>query len=103
MTLRTFTDASGTAWDVFEVHPGIERRTVSRVPDAFRAGWLCFQSIDERRRLAPIPFEWDSWDDDALSAALHATHGMPRRTPRQSFDAQKPRRRPSDELEAVSS
>lgn len=100
MTLRTFTDAYGTSWDVFEVHPANAERTASHVPEAFRAGWLCFQSVDERRRLAPIPPDWTSSDEGTLTAALYATHGIPRRTPHQSFDAATPRR-PSDEFEAV--
>ena len=84
--MLTFTDQSGTSWDVFEVYP-TEARTVSRVPAAFRSGWLCFQSNFERRRLAPIPFDWRNWDVETLTAALLATHGMPRRTPPQSFGA----------------
>ena len=81
-----FTDQSGTVWDVFEVHPS-QGRTVSRVPEDFREGWLCFQSANERRRLAPIPPGWREWDVDVLTAALDATRGIPRRTPHRSFDA----------------
>ena len=98
--MLTFTDQSGTEWDVFEVHPS-EERTASRVPAAFRGGWLCFQSADERRRLAPIPFGWQEWDVDTLTAKLQATHGMPRRTPKRSFDAATPPRRTSGEAEAL--
>ena len=100
--MRTFMDSSGTEWDVFEVHPG-SGRTVSRVPAAFRDGWLCFQSHAERRRLAPIPLGWKEWDESALASALHSTHGMARRTP-QSFDAQAPSpspRRTSGEAPAM--
>jgi hypothetical protein len=94
--LLTFTDQSGTSWDVFEVYP-TEERTVARVPATFRSGWLCFQSEFERRRLAPIPLGWMQWDVDTLTAALLATHGIPRRTPRQSFDVIPPPRRASGE------
>ncbi|MEO7457819.1 MAG: hypothetical protein ABIY52_16270 [Gemmatimonadaceae bacterium] len=98
--MRTFKDPSGTEWDVFEVHPD-SARTVSRVPVAFRGGWLCFQSARERRRLAPIPPGWEDWDIDALTSALQTTHGMARRTP-QSFDAQAtPPRRTSGEAPAM--
>lgn len=99
--MRTITDPSGTAWDVFEVYPG-SGRTVSRVPPAFRFGWLCFQCATERRRLAPIPDGWHEWDDYALAAALQTTHGMARRTP-PSFDARLPApKRTSGEATAVS-
>jgi hypothetical protein len=98
--MRTFTDPSGMEWDVFEVHPG-SGRTVSRVPLAFRAGWLCFQSKTERRRLAPIPPGWHDWDLDTLNSALQATHGIARRTP-PKFDAQTPSsRRTSGETQAM--
>jgi hypothetical protein len=99
--MLTFTDESGTKWDVFEVHPGHDRRTVARVPDRFRMGWLCFQSEQERRRLAPIPDAWHSWDEPTLLAALHTTHGMPRRTPPHPFDAESPPRRTSGETEVL--
>ena len=94
--LLTFVDESGTSWDVFEVYPS-EERTVARVPVAFRSGWLCFQSATERRRLAPIPFDWMNWDVERLTSALLSTHGMPRRTPRSSFEAIDPTRRTSGE------
>ena len=92
MPMRTFTDSSGTVWDVFEAHPGGGGRTLSRVPESFRTGWLCFQSASERRRLAPIPPDWESWEVSRLVAALHTTHGMARRTPK-AFDASRPPRR----------
>jgi len=97
--MRTFSDPGGTEWDVFEVHPG-SGRTVSRVPAEFRDGWLCFQSANERRRLAPIPLRWKEWDIDQLMSALQATHGMARRTP-PSFDASPPARRTSGEATAM--
>jgi hypothetical protein len=97
--MRTFKDPSGTEWDVFEVHPG-SGRTVSRVPAAFRDGWLCFQSLSERRRLAPIPLHWKEWDVDQLTSALQTTHGMARRTP-PSFDAAPSPRRTSGEAQAM--
>ena len=96
--LRTFTDQAGTSWDVFEVHPG-SGRTVSRVPVEYRLGWLCFQSLDERRRLAPIPEDWKVWEVDGLIAALKLGDAMPRRTPR-AFDAQTPAPRTSGEAMA---
>ena len=95
MPMRTFTDPNGTVWDVFEAHPGGAGRTPSRVPENFRSGWLCFQSASERRRLAPIPPDWESWEVDRLVAALYATHGMARRTPK-AFDSPRPPRESGD-------
>jgi hypothetical protein len=31
------------------------------------AGWLCFESDGEKRRLAPVPEHWDQADEDALA------------------------------------
>ena len=33
-----------------------------------KAGWLCFESHDERRRLTPIPADWTRCDEAKLEA-----------------------------------
>ena len=38
------------------------------LPEAFREGWLVFESPREKRRLAPIPANWESLSDQALAA-----------------------------------
>ena len=81
MTMRSCTDRRGIRWDVFEVHPGANGRASERMPEAFRAGWLCFQSASERRRLAPIPLGWQDWEERALLGALEYGHRSPRRPP----------------------
>ena len=81
MTMRSCTDRAGAHWEIFEVHPGVERRSNSRMPEAFRAGWLCFQSPTERRRLAPIPLDWEEWTERELLGALEQGYPSPRRTP----------------------
>lgn len=91
MTHRKFKDGSGRAWDVWEVYPSAveqrmsgeypaiqnddgspaEKREVRiRVPSALQDGWLAFQAGEERRRLAPIPADWISLEDDALLRLL---------------------------------
>ena len=41
---------------------GIDRRMVrstrARLGDGMDGGWLCFESGDQKRRLAPIPADW---------------------------------------------
>lgn len=81
MNTRRCTDRSGIVWDVFEVYPGSEGRALERVPVEFRAGWLCFQSETERRRLAPIPRDWAEWDERALLSASERGQRTQRRTP----------------------
>ena len=81
MTMRSCTDRTGARWEIFEVHPGPGSRSIERMPEAFRAGWLCFQSATERRRLTPIPNGWQEWDERTLLGALEYGHRSPRRTP----------------------
>jgi hypothetical protein len=80
MTMRSCTDRAGVRWEIFEVHPAAGRGS-DRMPEAFRLGWLCFQSPTERRRLAPVPSGWQRWEEGALLAALEHGHRSPRRTP----------------------
>ena len=46
--------------------PAREGAEPSLVRDAYKAGWLTFASGDEKRRLAPIPQQWESQSDDVL-------------------------------------
>ena len=81
MSIRILTDQGGTDWQVFEVFPAVDRASRVQVPASYRAGWLCFQSPLERRRLAPIPLGWQTWDDRALLMSLAQCTGIRRRTP----------------------
>lgn len=74
--LREFTDRTGTKWRVFDVNPTLvsgelatdaERERVHAFPSKAHAdGWLCFESPNEKRRLAPIPPEWEICDPSRL-------------------------------------
>lgn len=63
---RSLVDAHGVKWDVFAVHPAPHDAPRSPLPPAFEHGWLCFESRAEKRRLAPIPREWELFDDREL-------------------------------------
>ncbi|HEX6374070.1 MAG TPA: hypothetical protein VF006_34400 [Longimicrobium sp.] len=65
MPIREFADASGVRWQVWATTP-----TRGNVRPQFAQGWLAFESLDERRRLAPVPEEWTDADDGALRALL---------------------------------
>ena len=61
--LREFTDDDGITWRVWDVTPSLHdrlspnaRKISIRVP----SGWLCFESPRERRRLTPIPDDWET-------------------------------------------
>jgi hypothetical protein len=65
--LRGFTDSTGVEWRVWEVFPSrvpklgggdtFSRSSLKETP--FANGWLCFESTDAKRRLAPIPVGWE--------------------------------------------
>jgi hypothetical protein len=88
MGYRIFRDSAGTEWQTWDVvprlaerrsgerrvavsvaAPRLERRRLSerRVRDGHRpmlssgldSGWLCFEALVEKRRLTPIPVDWE--------------------------------------------
>lgn len=107
MAHREFIDETGAEWTVFDVIPGAddrrasERRNPDRNPEVaaddrraeerrggFRSsrpvrltrGWLCFEREGERRRLQPIPDNWQHLGDAELVALLREAVVSPRRT-----------------------
>lgn len=89
MAHRTFRDELGREWDVWEVVPtaverrmakaaprasAVERRRVQEarvvVPESLQKGWLAFQWASERRRLAPIPPDWEEMTNAELVELL---------------------------------
>ena len=65
MALRTFTDPEGIEWQVWDVHPDDGYRSLVSNPD-LENGWLVFESAGEKRRLCPIPPEWESCPPERL-------------------------------------
>ena len=63
---RRFIDERGVPWDAFAVLPTAEPRGLARLPEQYQHGWLCFESATEKRRLGPIPAEWQTVNDEAL-------------------------------------
>jgi hypothetical protein len=55
---REFVDDAGTSWRVWDTRPMVAN-TLRAVSPGFAGGWLTFESRDERRRLAPIPPDWE--------------------------------------------
>ena len=64
---RTYKDSAGVTWRVLRIEPEpvsavLERlrQTMTSVSHERRHSWLLFESASgERRRLAPVPDEWD--------------------------------------------
>jgi hypothetical protein len=69
--MRIISDPTGVKWTVFEVKKqgGGEERW-SYLPDEFGNGWLCFESASAKRRLTPIPLEWQGLSDANLVQLL---------------------------------
>ena len=90
MAHREFTDEFGRQWNVWSVIPerperrrrdgsatrAMERRHRKakefRVPlaEQWIDGWLAFETKGEKRRLAPIPDEWEVATDEQLHRML---------------------------------
>ena len=107
MAHRTVRDSDGVAWEVWEVRPawaerrladrreapsqtaplaekrrGNDRRQVveprPRVGTGLEAGWLVFASAFEKRRLTPIPIEWEELPDDKLVGLSRNAMSIPK-------------------------
>lgn len=94
MAYRTFFDTRNTYWQVWDVRPermerrsterrrggswdwvGPERRTGDRrrldqrrivLDNGLGSGWLVFESKSEKRRLSPIPKDWETGSESEL-------------------------------------
>jgi hypothetical protein len=62
---REFVDDVGTMWRVWDTHP-VAASTLRTVSPSYAGGWLTFESEGERRRLAPIPAEWEMATRDLM-------------------------------------
>lgn len=58
MSYREFVDDTGAPWRVWDTHPVAANMLRSFSP-GYAGGWLTFECIAERRRLAPIPQDWE--------------------------------------------
>ena len=68
--MKTFRDAAGTEWTVFEVRRTNEETNWAYLPRGFRSGWLCFESTRGKRRLSPVPDGWRGLDQEGLERML---------------------------------
>ena len=53
------------------------RRTAAAVSTAFAAGWVVFQAPTERRRLAPIPADWETLSASDLARLCERARPVP--------------------------
>lgn len=85
LTMRTITDAAGVEWTIFEVRrDGQTTDQWSYLPEEFGDGWLCFESQFSKRRLTPVPDDWQDFGQEDLVKMLH--RATPVRRTQTSFD-----------------
>ena len=75
MAVRAFTDADGTSWRVWNTRPSKD----GLYSGEFREGWLTFESATERRRLAPIPSNWEDVSIERLKLFCRIAISVQRR------------------------
>ena len=70
--MRQLRDEAGVEWMVYAVNPvgANEWRSIESLPESYRSGWLCFESATEKRRLTPLPPEWENLPLEQLTGLL---------------------------------
>lgn len=89
VTIREFTDSKGVTWRVWATFPV----HVSATAAGFRDGWLTFQSGATRRRIAPVPLNWQDASASRLElicANAEPVSDRPSRTPTLRDRAEEP-------------
>jgi len=84
---RLFDDRRGVSWDVWAVYPEARPSQVSALPGSFQSGWLVFESALEKRRLSPIPGNWQTAASDELERLCEQAEVATRRVRRPAGDA----------------
>jgi hypothetical protein len=77
---RLFDDKRGVRWDVWAVYPGVRPAQLSALPATFQSGWLVFESGTEKRRLSPIPSNWQALPSTELERLCERAEMATRRT-----------------------
>lgn len=63
---RTIRDAAGIEWTLYVTVPSASERRAQHLAEAYRYGWLVFESPTEKRRLAAVPTGWEELSDAGL-------------------------------------
>jgi hypothetical protein len=84
MAVRDFVDAEGVRWKVWPVRPEtLQPKTAAEdYLGEYEAGWLCFESVSERRRLPEYPEDWEQLSEPELRALLRVATVVPKRKTR---------------------
>jgi len=95
MAVRDIVDQKGVKWRVWAVQrSSIHPKTAAEdFLGDYGEGWLCFESANERRRLARFPQDWDRMADRDLLGLLTKAAVVPvrgKKTPPKPGDAANP-------------
>ena len=95
MAVRDIVDQKGIKWRVWAVQrSSIHPKTAAEdFLGDYGEGWLCFESANERRRLARFPQDWDKMADRDLLGLLTKAAVVPvrgKKTPPKPGDAANP-------------
>ena len=77
--VRTYRDPEGTEWMVYLVAPG-GGASPRLLPPEYQTGWICFEATDSKRRLVPVPADWESCAENTLDVYRAAAVSVQRRT-----------------------
>ena len=78
--MRQFRDESGIEWKVSLTPRGSDAVSKEHyLPEAYRGGWLVFESANEKRRLAPVPADWEQMPEADLAALCSKASTQPAR------------------------
>jgi hypothetical protein len=77
MPQREFTDSKGIRWLVWSTTPS----SSSVLSTDMQKGWLTFESESERRRLVPVPRDWEEAAGERMELYLRAAQPVARTTP----------------------
>ena len=77
MPQRDFTDSKGIRWLVWSTTPSAG----SVLAGDMQKGWLTFESDGERRRLTPVPRDWEEAATDRMELYCRAAQPVSRSTP----------------------
>jgi hypothetical protein len=84
-SVREFRDPSGVQWCVFRATPHTFPSSREKfLPEPFRLGWLVFECEGERRRLAPVPEDWEGLTERELERLRMLADVVPVRGGRRS-------------------
>ena len=76
MAYTEFTDRTGRLWRVWHTRPTASE-VLKALPEAWKEGWLTFESGDEKRRLAPVPKGWENLPPKRLELLCRVAEPAP--------------------------